>query len=87
MDSSNHPCSPSIAPDVHPLVAHRRQHKLTQRELAERLDVARTTVARWETGRRIDSDLVPRVSERTGIAPAALRPDLARLLKAPEQSQ
>lgn len=73
--------APSLAPDaVHPLVTYRKQQRLTQKGLAALLEVARETVARWETGRRIDDDLLPRVSERTGITRSALRPDLAELL-------
>lgn len=78
---SNHSDSPALAPDaVHPLVAYRKQRGLTQKALAAHLEVARETVARWETGRRIDDDLLPRVSERTGIPRGILRPDLAKLL-------
>lgn len=70
-----------LAPDVvHPLVAYRREHGLTQKGLAMKLEVARETVARWETGRKIDDEYLPRVAERTGIARGVLRPDLARLL-------
>lgn len=72
---------PCLAPDiVHPLVTYRKQHGLTQKGLAAHLDVARETVARWETGRPIDVELLPIVSERTGIARGMLRPDLARLM-------
>lgn len=73
---------PALAPDaVHPLVAYRKRHGLTQKGLAARLDVARETIARWETGRRIvDDELLPRVAERTGIPRGVLRPDLAKLL-------
>ncbi len=74
--------SDNLGAAVHPLVAHRKEHKLTQRALAAQLDVARETVARWETGRKIDDDLLPRVSERTGIARSVLRPDLVLLLGA-----
>lgn len=60
---------PALAPDVgHPLVVYRKQHSLTQKGLAAQLDVARETVARWETGRRIDDDFLPMISERTGIS-------------------
>ena len=73
---------PDLAPDdVHPLVAYRRQHGLTQKALGSQLDVARETVARWETGRSIHDKLLPRVAGRTGISRAALRPDLAKLLE------
>lgn len=73
---------PGLALDeVHPLVAYRRQHGLTQKTLGSYLDVARETVARWETGRPIDDKLLPRVAERTGIPRATLRPDLAKLLE------
>lgn len=91
MEMANQPTSPSLAPDaVHPLAAYRKQKGLTQKALAAALDVARETVARWETGRKIDDDLVPKVSERTGIPRGVLRPDLAKLLdesQPAEQSQ
>jgi helix-turn-helix protein len=81
MDMTNHIDGPDLAPDaVHPLVTYRKQHGLTQKDLAAQLDVARETVARWETGRRIDDGLLPMVSEHTGISRGALRPDLAKLL-------
>lgn len=81
MEMTNHTeVSPLIPDAVHPLVTYRKLRGLTQKGLAAHLDVARETVARWETGRRIDDDLVPMVSERTGIAPSLLRPDLAKLL-------
>jgi DNA-binding XRE family transcriptional regulator len=70
-----------IAENLHPLAAYRKQHDLTQRDLAAQLSVARETVARWETGRRIDDELLPLVSELTGIARRILRPDLAQLLE------
>ena len=67
----------------HPLTAYRKSAKLTQRELAEHLGVARETIGRWETGKRaIDDELLPRVAKVTGIAKAVLRPDLAALLEA-----
>lgn len=67
---------------IHPLKAHRKITGLTQRELAGRLGVTRETLARWETGRKIEDELVPRVSEKTGIPVAKLRPDLVELLNA-----
>lgn len=68
----------------HPLRAYRlkQEPRLSQRQLADLLGVKRTTVARWETGtRKVDKELLPKVSEATGIAPAELRPDLAALLQ------
>lgn len=54
---------------------------LTQEALGRELGVTGITVSRWETKKRkIDDDLLPRVSEHTGIAPEILRPDLARLM-------
>jgi transcriptional regulator with XRE-family HTH domain len=80
MDMPNQ-SAPPLAPDAaHPLVVYRKQHGLTQKGLAEQLDVARVTVARWETGRNIRDELLPKVSDLTGIPRSALRPDLARLL-------
>lgn len=65
----------------HPLKAYRTSNGLTQQGLADLLDVERTTVARWECGdRQIDKELVPKVSQITGIAKRELRPDLAVLL-------
>jgi transcriptional regulator with XRE-family HTH domain len=67
---------------THPLKAYRETARLTQLGLADLLGVARTTVARWETGERnIDDDLLPKVSEVTGIPKTELRPDLVDLLK------
>ena len=81
MNNTNQTDDPSPEPaGLHPLVAYRKQHELTQKDLAERLEVARETLARWETGRRIDDRLLPRVAHRTGIPRGVLRPDLARLL-------
>lgn len=70
--------------DIHPLKAYRAKQEppLSQQELAALLGVARTTVARWETGsRQVDEELVPVVAERTGIAASDLRPDLAALFR------
>jgi len=69
---------------THPLKQYREAHEppLTQQGLAELLGVARETVTRWESGaRKIDEEKLPIVSERTGIAPATLRPDLAERAK------
>lgn len=68
----------------HPLKTFREEHHppLTKAELADLLGVARLTVHRWETGkRRIKSDLVGSVSEKTGIPKRQLRPDLAELIE------
>ena len=72
---------------IHPLTNYRKAAKLTQRELADKVGVARETIGRWETGKRtIEDRLLPKVSEVTGISKAELRPDLAELLRplAPE---
>lgn len=45
--------------------------------MAEMLGVARLTVLRWENDqRKIDDDLLPMVSGKTGIPAKKLRPDL-----------
>jgi transcriptional regulator with XRE-family HTH domain len=73
---------------THPIKLYREAQRLTQNDLAERLGVARTTVARWETGERnIDDELLPKVSELTGITKAILRPDLARMLAQTEAAE
>jgi transcriptional regulator with XRE-family HTH domain len=68
---------------IHPLKAFRENQKppLSQEQLANLLGVSRVTVTRWESGtRRVDDDLLPRVSEKTGIPTAVLRPDMAELM-------
>jgi len=55
---------------------------LSQQALADLLGVKRETVNRWESGaRKIDEEKLPTVAEKTGLAPAVLRPDLAALLR------
>lgn len=64
---------------IHPLRTFRKNHepKLSQAGLAEMLGVARLTVLRWENDqRKIDDDLLPMVSDKTGIPAKDLRPDL-----------
>lgn len=68
---------------IHPLKAFREKQNppLSQGELADLLGVARETVTRWESGtRKITEQKLPAVSEKTGISPRELRPDLAELL-------
>lgn len=70
---------------IHPLKLYRERQDppLSQERLAGLLDVSRVTVTRWESGaRKMDGELVPKVSLVTGIPPAELRPDLAELLEA-----
>lgn len=72
--------------DIHPLVAFRQRRDLTQQQLADLLGVHRVELSRWETGdRRISAGKLPQVVEKTGIAPAELRPDLAPVLKSAAQ--
>ncbi len=62
----------------HPLTAYRKAQGLTPAGLAKLLEVSRPTIFRWESGEReVDEDLLPRVSDRTGIPAKELRPDLA----------
>tara|TARA_R110000868_G_scaffold405245_2_gene684496 strand:- start:1044 stop:1268 length:225 start_codon:yes stop_codon:yes gene_type:complete len=64
----------------HPLKTYRVANGLSQEEMAAKLAVSSVSVSRWETGaRKIDTDLVPSISEKTGIPKAELRPDLAAL--------
>lgn len=61
---------------------YRTAQGLTQNALAKVLGVHSITISRWETGQRqIDRELVPKVSEVTGIAPRQLRPDWAETLE------
>jgi transcriptional regulator with XRE-family HTH domain len=66
------------------LKAYRQANNLTQAQLADELGTSDVTVSRWETeARKIDIDLLPMVSAKTGIPARELRPDLADLLEAP----
>lgn len=66
--------------EAHPLTEYRKAGNLSRKDLAEILGVERMTVYRWETGaRKIDHELVPAISEKTGIPKSELRPDLAAL--------
>lgn len=68
------------------LKQYRLDRKMTQEALAEKLGVTSISVSRWETGeRKISKDLLPKISEATGIAPTELRPDLADLMKVGER--
>lgn len=73
---------------IHPLKAYRDREGLTQKQLADLLSVERTTVARWETEtRRIDHELLSKISETTGIPAKELRPDLAEVFKSVEAAE
>ena len=64
----------------HPIRVWRESQQLSHRQAAELFGVDRATVLRWENGtKRIGPHILPLVAEKTGIAPARLRPDLAAL--------
>lgn len=72
---------------IHPLTRFREAQDppWSRAKLAAALGVQRPTVHRWEKGeRQIDKDLVPVVSEKTGIPRRELRPDWAEALEAAE---
>lgn len=74
----------------HPLKAFRDRQTppLSQKQLADMLNVSRISVVRWETGaRNVDIDRLTTISELTGIAPADLRPDLAELMQTSEAAE
>lgn len=67
---------------IHPLKSYRESQSppLSQEQMAALLGVSKASVSRWETGeRKPEQALVPRISAKTGIHPAKLRPDLAGL--------
>lgn len=67
----------------HPLETFRSAREMSRPELAGLLGVSAPTVHRWESGaRKIDTDILPRVVEVTGIPASLLRPDLAELFGA-----
>lgn len=52
---------------------------MSKAALARKLDVARTTITRWEKGLQPpDIKLLPKIEQETGIPAKDLRPDLAR---------
>jgi len=69
---------------IEALRKYRADNGLTQAALAKRLRVSAETIHRWEVGsRKPGKDALPVITEKTGIAPAELRPDLAELVAAP----
>ncbi len=65
--------------EIHPLKAFREAQTppMKEADLARFLGVGRPTIHRWENGTRlIDTNLLPTVSEKTGIPAKELRPDL-----------
>lgn len=72
---------------IHPIKAWResQQPRLTVEAAAERLEVTKATVSRWENWKRmVDRQLVPKVSRVTGIPRRDLRPDWADTMEAAE---
>lgn len=66
---------------THALRKYRQENKISQEKLAGRLGVARYTLIRWECGKRkIEPERLSEISEKTGISPRDLRPDLAQIL-------
>jgi transcriptional regulator with XRE-family HTH domain len=64
----------------HPLREFRQSQCMSQEELAALLGVTVATVSRWETGDRLpDPDKLPLIEEKTGLAPAQLRPDMSKI--------
>lgn len=66
-----------------PLRAYRKTEGMTLEQLADRLGVNKSTVLRWEEG-VVPAKRVLTISAETGIAPAVLRPDLAKLMNPPK---
>lgn len=61
----------------HPIRTFRTERNMSLAALAVQLGRTKTAVSRWETGsRRIPAEIVPRLSEITGIKPHELRPDV-----------
>ncbi len=68
--------------EPHPLTVYRNSFipPKSQGDLGRELSVSREAINRWENGKRkIDTDILPRVVEVTGIPARELRPDLATL--------
>ena len=53
--------------------ARRKEMGMTQKELAERLDISDKTVSRWESGGQTpDADMLPEIAEALGVSVGAL---------------
>lgn len=75
---------------VHPLENYRQSFSppLSKAKLAKELGLSRSYLHRVLLGQRdIGKESLTRVAERTGIAPADLRPDLAEVLRQPEAAE
>lgn len=76
--------------DLHPLMKFRLNQTppMTQATLARKMGVTRSCINRIENGdRRIGIELLPRAVKATGLAPAALRPDLKDVLRITRKRQ
>lgn len=74
---------------VHPLKAFREKQEppLTQQALAALLGVSKAAISRWETReRQPEQELLPVISEKTGIPISELRPDLEELMRPRESA-
>jgi DNA-binding transcriptional regulator YdaS (Cro superfamily) len=58
-----------------PLVVYRREHEVSQRELAKQFGVLAPAICKWEQ-RRVPADRVLDVERVTGISRHVLRPDI-----------
>lgn len=69
---------------THPLTRYRHTFEppMSQLALAREVGVGAPTIQRWESGtRKVDVDLLGRVTSVTGISARELRPDLAQLFE------
>lgn len=68
----------------------RKEKRLTQMELAERLNVSQSTIASWENGkRRPDLDLIPIIADFFGVSADLLydrAPETPKLDQVPQKS-
>jgi len=63
----------------HPLTVFRDQHGLTKTALSERLGVDKSTVSRWENGKRFPPrELWPRIEKITGLSGGDLAVAIAK---------
>jgi transcriptional regulator with XRE-family HTH domain len=70
--------------NIHPLRVFREQQAppLTQEQLANLLGVTKAAISRWEAGeRQPGKEIIPTITEKTGIPASKLRPDLAALMR------
>jgi hypothetical protein len=74
---------------IHPLRAYRERQDppINCRQLANLLGVSIAAISHWEAGQRQPGkDIIPHITEKTGISARELRPDIAALMRPSDEA-